>query len=307
MQVRPARLAADMHPLYAATRWAEAQGLPLTLVQHHHAHIVSGMAEHGLRGPLIGVALDGTGYGPDHGIWGCEILACDRSAWRRAGHLAPFELLGGDAASHECWRPALGLLKAARPSDWQNCLGALRRLGGAAPVQMAARRLAQGGGAVACGSAGRLFDGVSALLGLCGRNRYEAEAAQALQRAAEDAGPAEPLPFALREPEASGAAWVLDPAPMLGALLDGGNPGRLARGFHEGLAQALALACEGISRRTGLKQVVLSGGCFANALLLDALRGRLLRAGLQVFSHEAVPCGDGGLALGQAVVAAESF
>jgi hydrogenase maturation protein HypF len=306
LQARPVRLAADLHPLYAATRWAEAQGLPLTLVQHHHAHIASGMAEHGLRGPVIGVALDGTGYGPDHGIWGCEILVCDRAAWRRAGHLAPFELQGGDAASQECWRPALGLLKASLPKDWKRQMGGLRRLAGAAAVDLAARRLEQGQGAVACSSAGRLFDGVAALLGICADNRYEAEAAQALQRAAEDAGPAEPLPFGLREPAELGEAWVLDPAPMLRALLDGGAAGRLARGFHEGLAQALALACQGISRQTGVQAVVLSGGCFANALLLEGLRARLLRAGLQVFTHRQVPCGDGGLALGQAVVAAES-
>lgn len=306
MRCRPARLAADLHPLYAATRWAKAQGLPLTLVQHHHAHVVSAMAEHGLEGPVIGVALDGTGYGPDHGIWGCEILVCDRAGYTRAGHLAPFPLPGGDAASRDTWRPALGLLKAAYPGDWHRRLDGLRRLAGDAPVDLAARRLQAGQDGPACGSAGRLFDAVAALLGYCGRNRFEAEAAMVLQHEAEAAGPSEPLPLGLRGPAASGQPWVLDPAPLLEALLGGGEPGRLARGFHEGLAAALAWACRGIARERGLDQVVLSGGCFANGLLLHALRRRLQEGGLRTYTHREAPCGDGGLALGQAVVAAQA-
>jgi hydrogenase maturation protein HypF len=306
MQAQPARLAADLHPLYASTRWAKAQDLPLTLVQHHHAHIVSGMAEHGLHGPVIGVALDGTGYGTDHSIWGGEVLVCDRAAWRRAAHLAPLALLGGDAASHETWRPALGLLQAALPQSWLAHLDGLRRLAGAATVDLAVRRLQAGHGTVPCSSAGRLFDAVAALLGYCERNRYEAEAAMILQHEAEGAGPVEPLPFALREPAAPGGAWVLDPAPMLRTLLKGGDPARLARGFHEGLAEGLAQACRRVAEQQGLDQVVLSGGCFNNGLLLHSLRARLQAASLRVYTHAHVPCGDGGLALGQAVVAAQA-
>lgn len=305
-QAKPTRLAADLHPLYAATRWAQAQGLPLTLVQHHHAHVAACMAEHGLAGPVVGVACDGTGYGPDGGIWGGEILVCDLAAWRRAAHLWPFPLQGGDAAARDTWRPALGLLREACPGDWTQRLGSLERMAGAASLNLAARRLESPHGATACTSLGRVFDAAAALLGFCGRNRFEAEAAMILQHAAEGEAQGEPLPWQLIKPQAPGDAWILDQRPMLRALTQGGDPARLARGFHEGLAALLAEGAAQVASDAGLDQVVLSGGCFANALLLKRTAEGLRAKGLNVYLHHQTPCGDGGLALGQAVVAAQA-
>ncbi len=170
------------------------------------------------------------------------------------------------------------------------------------------------GHAVACSSLGRLFDAAAALLGYCDRNRYEAEAAMILQQAAEAAaaerglGPGDgagALPWAVRAPAAPGEPRVLDTAPMLQALLAGGDPGRLALGFHLAVAGLLAEGARQVAEEHGLKQVLLSGGCFANGLLAKAVALRLRGFGLQPLLHQQVPCGDGGLALGQAVVACQ--
>ena len=314
LRVKPLRLAADLHPDYVSTRWAQRQGLDLCLVQHHHAHLVSAMVEHGLQGPVVGIACDGTGYGPDGGIWGGEILVCDRAAWRRAGHLSTFPLLGGDAAAHEPWRPALGWLQAALPGSWTGHLPRLERMAGKGPVLLAVKRLQGPGPAPACSSLGRLFDAAAALLGYCERNRYEAEAAMILQQAAEaaaaqggvDLGSDDAaLPWGLQAPSAPGAPRVLDTAPLLQALLAGGDPGRLALGFHLAVAGLLAEGARQAAEEHGLTQVLLSGGCFANGLLLKAVALRLRGFGLRPLLHQHVPCGDGGLALGQAVVACQ--
>jgi hydrogenase maturation protein HypF len=263
------------------------------------------MAEHGLSGPVVGVACDGTGYGSDGGIWGGEILVSDLAGFTRAAHLTPFSLPGGDAAARDTWRPAMGLLREAWPMDWTRHLGGLARLAGSGPLDLVAGRLDKGRGSVPCTSMGRLFDAVAALLGYCGRNRFEAEAAMILQHAAESAE-APPLPYALLAPEREGDPWILDVRPLLRALGAGGNPEALARGFHEAVAALLAEGAAKVASGAGLSQVVLSGGCFANGLLLRLTARRLRDAGLQVFMHRQVPCGDGGLALGQAVVAAQA-
>ncbi|HXC65293.1 MAG TPA: hypothetical protein VNZ67_13105, partial [bacterium] len=230
LRAKPLRLAADLHPDYVSTRWAQRQGLDLCLVQHHHAHLVSAMVEHGLQGPVVGIACDGTGYGTDGGIWGGEILVCDRATWRRAAHLAAFPLLGGDAAAHEPWRPALGWLRAALPETWTSHLPRLERMAGKGPVSLAVRRMQGPSPGVACSSLGRLFDAAAALLGYCDRNRYEAEAAMILQQAAESAAAqggvglgsnAGALPWAVLPPAGPGAPRVLDTAPLLKALVAG--------------------------------------------------------------------------------------
>jgi hydrogenase maturation protein HypF len=314
LRTEPLRLAADLHPDYVSTRWAQRQGLDLTLVQHHHAHVVSAMVEHGLHGPVVGVACDGTGYGTDGGIWGGEILVCDRAAWRRAAHLAIFPLMGGDAAAHEPWRPALGWLQAALPETWTGHLPRLERMAGKGPVSLAVKRMQGPSHAVACSSLGRLFDAAAALLGFCDRNRYESEAAMILQQAAEAEAArggvglgsnACALPWAVRAPLEPGEPRVMDTAPLLKALLAGGDPGRLALGFHLSVAGMLAEGARQVAEENGLKQVLLSGGCFANGLLVKAVALRLRGFGLQPLLHRHVPCGDGGLALGQAVVACQ--
>ncbi len=306
LRARAARLAADPHPLYVSTRWARSLGLPLTLVQHHHAHAASCMAENGLRGPVAAIVCDGTGYGTDGGVWGGEILVCDLKGFRRAAHLSPFPLPGGDSAGRETWRPALGALSAAWGADWRSHLGVLERLAEGRTLALAARRLEAGVPAPASTSLGRLFDAAAALLGLRGRNRFEADAAMALQHAAESAPSAGPLPFSLLPPSRGDGPWIMDARPMVRALCRGGEAPALARAFHEGVAGLLVAGAASAASAAGVDAVVLSGGCFANSLLLGLVCAGLRGRGLRPYTHRSVPCGDGGLALGQAAVAAAS-
>jgi hydrogenase maturation protein HypF len=303
LETEPRRLAADLHPLYAATRWGRERGLPLTLVQHHHAHIAACMAENGLQGRVIGIACDGTGYGSDATIWGGEILACGYESFTRTAHLSAFPLPGGDAAARDTWRPALGLLQEAFGARAGEHYEPLARLTDRAGIALVARRLEAGQASVRCSSLGRVFDAVAALLGFCGRNRFEAEAAAALQHAAESSEGAI-LPYAILPSPIGGGPEVLDLRPAVRALCAGGDPRALARGFHETVAALLAEGAIRAARAQGLDRAVLSGGCFANGLLLRLTAERLRAKGLEVFLHREVPCGDGGLALGQAVVAA---
>ena len=305
--LRPEIVAADLHPDYAATRYARQLRLRTTFVQHHHAHIVSCMAEHQITGPAIGVACDGTGYGTDGAIWGGEVLVCDEAEFQRAGHLRTFPLPGGDAAAIETWRPAVGLLTDTFGDDWPAAAEeAVRRIEPQA-LSLIRARLASGPARIGrTSSLGRLFDGVAFLLGVCDRNRNEADAPVALQAAASACAEADALDWRLNE--GTDGTAEMDVRPMIRALLDGVRSGRsqaeLARAFHETLAVMLAACVERAAERTQLNRVMLSGGCFANRLLLDRLCDLLRGAGRDVYTHQLVSAGDGGLALGQAVAAA---
>ncbi|HOB74585.1 MAG TPA: carbamoyltransferase HypF [Phycisphaerae bacterium] len=336
LRLDPAVVAYDLHPEYAATRYARSLGLKGVGVQHHHAHIVSCMAENGIDGPVVGVACDGTGYGTDGAIWGCEILVCEEAAFTRAGHLDYFPLLGGDASARDTWRPAAGLLHATYGADWTRAADyCLRRVAPEA-VAFVAGRLARGIHRPLTSSLGRLFDAVAFLLGVCDRNRYEAEAAMSLEALARQQPPAGPLAFEIHGDISSpvgdtprGAMWSgeplrLDVRPMVRELverarsLDTGRPahgigtsservGALARAFQDTLATMLVEAVRRVARRTHLERVVLSGGCFANRLLTESVCAGLTAAGFKVFTHQRVPTGDGGIALGQAVAAAQQL
>ena len=298
----PTRLAADLHPAYLTRSWAErnAGDRPLDLVQHHHAHVVSLLAEHDLLGePVVGVAFDGTGYGLDGTIWGGEFLLLGRDSHRfaRVAHLAPVPLPGGDAAVRHARRMALAHLSAAGIA-WDEdlppvaaCAPAERRL--------LASQLATGAACVPTTSMGRLFDAVAALLGIRHESRYEAEAAMALEHAASGPCADNTVPASF-----SAHGRVLDPAPVLRALVDGLRagvaPGTLALAFHDAVADAVA---EVVTRVAGpVRLVGLTGGVFQNVLLLTLARERLARAGFTVLTHRTVPPNDGGLALGQAAV-----
>jgi hydrogenase maturation protein HypF len=276
--VEPRVVACDLHPDYASTRAAEALGDPVH-VQHHHAHVASVMAEHGLAGPVCGVALDGVGLGPDGTAWGGEVLVCDHRRFTRAAHLAPVPLPGGDRCAREGWRmaAAYGL---EEPAD------------GVDPARYAAvLRLARSGRVPATTSAGRLFDAVASALGVCHVSTYEGEAAARLEAIAEP-GPAAPIEVELEDCRRLFAE--------LAARRRAGEPAaRLAAVFHASLAAAVVRAC----RRTGLRQVALSGGCFQNRLLLELCFDGLRAAGLEPYANERVPANDGGLSLGQALVA----
>lgn len=297
--IRPVVAVRDLHPDYAASRAAQASGLPVIAVQHHVAHIAAGLAEHGRRPPALGVAWDGSGQGPDGTVWGGEFLHLTAAGWRRVAHLRGFPLPGGSAAVREPRRAALGLLYAAfgpAALRWSELppVAAFRP----AEREILAAAMARGLNAPLTTSAGRLFDACAALCGLVQRASYEGQAAMLLEQAADGGAPG--LPFALRE-GAAGGPWVLDWRPALEALLAGLRagtaPGQLAAALHLGLATAMVAVAE----RVGEPQVVLSGGCFQNVRLSELAIAALRDAGFEPLWHCRIPPNDGGIALGQAV------
>ncbi|TGB18655.1 carbamoyltransferase HypF [Streptomyces palmae] len=314
--VAPTLLAADRHPGYHTTRWAREHtaGRPLRLVQHHHAHIASAMAEHGLTGtaPVIGVAFDGTGYGDDTAIWGGEVLLADYAGYRRLAHLAYAPLPGGDAGVANPCRVALARLHAAGlPWDADlPCVAACQDT----ERQVLGRQLERGLGCVPTSSMGRLFDAISSLAGVCHRADYEAQAAVELEAAARTAWSERTgaYRFTLRTAGRPGAAraTVLETAPVLRAViadLRGAVPTAvIAARFHRAVAAAVTEVCVRVHRETGVRAVALTGGVFANALLDQECADLLAAAGLEVLRHREVPPGDGGLALGQLMVAARA-
>jgi hydrogenase maturation protein HypF len=303
MRGAPARLAADLHPGYHTRSWAERHvaDRPLDLVQHHHGHVVSLLAEHGRIGePIVGVSFDGTGYGCDQTIWGGEIftLGTDSHRFIRAGHLLPVPLPGGDAAVRNPWRMALSALWAA-DIDWTPDLAPVTA---ATPdeLRLVRSQLESGVGCVPCSSMGRLFDAVASLLGVRHRIDYEGQAAIELEALAESAGdgPGPSLPLTVR------ADGVIDPATMVqtmvSALYAGTQPALLAAEFHRAVATAVAKVVGQVAGAVRL--VGLTGGVFQNVLLLRACRTQLQLAGFEVLTHHIVPPNDGGLALGQAAI-----
>jgi hydrogenase maturation protein HypF len=304
--VVPARLAADLHPGYLTTDWAQrrADTRPVHLVQHHHAHVASLLAEHGRLGePIVGIAFDGTGYGTDGTVWGGEVLLLGEDSHRftRLGHLRAVPLPGGDAGVRNPCRMALSHLRAAGIA-WDPDLPAVAACT-PAELRAVASQLDSGIGCVDTSSMGRLFDAVASLLGVRHRIGYEGQAAielEALAAAAEDAPP--PLWLEV------GPDNRFDPMPLMHGLVAGLRNGvpvpALAAAFHRAVAVAVAELAARIGRERGVWLAGLTGGVFQNVLLLRMCRKRLRTAGFEVLTHRVVPPNDGGLALGQAVVAA---
>ncbi|WP_246100191.1 carbamoyltransferase HypF [Cereibacter sediminicola] len=287
---RAESVAVDLHPGYRATQAGHAMGLPVDEVQHHHAHLASCLADALWPlggGPVAGIVLDGTGLGTDGTIWGGELLLGDYRGFERVAHLAPAPLAGGEAAAREPWRNALVRLDAAGLADLAD------RLFPDPPREALRRAVAAGVNAPLSSSAGRLFDAVAACLGLAAaRQGYEGEAAMRLEALT---GHGAPYPFE-----------SLNPAPMFRALARdleaGAAPGSIAQSFHLGLARAFCAPARQLVETGRAQAVALTGGCFQNARLLEACLAELV--GLPVLTHRAVPANDGGLALGQALVAA---
>lgn len=321
--VTPRLLVADRHPGYRATLWARrtaaARGLTLRQVQHHHAHVASAMAEHGLDGsePVIGVAFDGTGYGDDGAVWGGEVLLADYDGYRRFAHLGYVPLPGGDAAVRNPYRMALSHLRAAG-LPWRDELPCAAA---ATPEErrLLERQLERGFNCVPTSSMGRLFDAVSSLAGVCHRVEYEAQAAMELENAAlaDLAGPLaddernDAYRFMLRAVRQDpGAPLIADPAPVLAAAVAdigaGVTAGPVARRFHRAVTGLVLEVCTVARERTGIGTVALSGGVFCNALLTEGCGAVLERDGFTVLRHHRVPPNDGGLALGQLIVAARA-
>nr|WP_220791396.1 carbamoyltransferase HypF [Gluconacetobacter tumulicola] len=312
----PAVVAVDAHPDYRShalgRRLAAEAGLRVETVWHHHAHVAACMAEHGLPADgraVVGLALDGAGLGQDGTVWGGEVLVCDYRAARRVGRLAPVAMPGGDVAAREPWRMLLAHLDATLEPDGTDAAvarGLAPALAGR-PLPVLRAMIRAGVNAPACSSAGRLFDAMAALLDVApARMSYEGEAAmrlEALARGADQA--ADSAPFGLRTRD--GLAEI-DPAAMWRAALrdrgDGVAPARISASFHAGLAGAFAELARRTAQVEGLDTVALSGGAMHNAVLAETLAVRLRAAGLRVLLPVRAPAGDGGLALGQAAVAA---
>jgi len=308
-EVEPQVVAHDLHPGYLSTRWArewaEARGLALEAVQHHHAHVVSCMAEHGLGGAAIGLSLDGTGYGTDGRIWGGEVLLARFEGFERFAHLEYMPMPGGEAAIRQPWRMALGAMHAAgvdvERSDAAEQLGA-----SAQETRLLLRMMERGLNTPMTSSCGRLFDAVAALVLRRRAVDYEAQAAIELEGAAVDEPDAEPYSTELMANE--GEPAVIRVAQMWAELLEdlrgGVAAARIAARFHAGVARAFLQAAVQARAKTGIAQVAMSGGCLHNRRLARLLREGLEAEGFAVFAHREVSPGDGGLSYGQAVVAA---
>ena len=305
--VQPERVACDFHPDYHSTHCADATGAPpASKAPHHLAHVLAAMVDNGLDGPVLGVAWDGSGYGADGTIWGGEFLYVAGNRYRRAAHFAPFPLPGGEAAAREPRRAAIGALYAVmgeRVWDADN----LPPLADFAEQerQLLGSALTRGLNSPMTSSAGRLFDAVAAILGLCQRMTFEGEAAMAVEFAARRARRATRFPAP--EFAAGKDAMVLDWKPMLnmlaGKFRSGASREDLAAGFISWLADAIVE----IAQLTQIEQVVLTGGCFQNALMTEWAAQRLTAAGFTPLRHRRVPPGDGGLAVGQAAFAARDM
>jgi hydrogenase maturation protein HypF len=296
----------DLHPDYHSTRAAARFGAPAIAVQHHVAHIAACMAEHRLSAPLLGVAWDGTGYGPDGTIWGGEFIRITDSGWQRVAHLKPFCLPGGEFAVREPRRSALGLLVAAFGRD-ALAMTDLAPVASFTPAERATLgvMLERGVNTPVTTSAGRLFDAVAALLDLRQCTSYEGQAAAELESITDEATN-RVYDFPVR-PGAEGGPMIVDWQPALAALLAdlrSGTPSTtISAAFHAGLADAIA----DVARRIGEAGIVLAGGCFQNARLTEATVAALTAAGTKPFWSERVPPNDGGLALGQAWWAAHTL
>lgn len=306
--VSPEVIAHDLHPGYLSTQWARRQtAIPLIGVQHHYAHIASCMAEHQLAGPVIGVALDGTGYGTDGQAWGGEVLIADLDGFERAAHLAYVPLPGGAQAIQEPWRMAVSYLLQAFGADWQQhlptpwlaCLPSQKL----EPLQ----RLLQHSSLASTSSCGRLFDAVAALALQRTHVSYEAQSAIALEACCDTRADLGAYAFDIQQSSVETCLHI-GTAPLFVAIAEdlrrGTNPGIISRRFHNGLVDAFADAVLRVAQRTELQTVCLSGGSFQNAQLSQGLLQRLTTVGLTVYTHKQVPPGDGGLSLGQLVIAA---
>jgi hydrogenase maturation protein HypF len=299
--IDPQVVAYDLHPEYLSTKYALDLGLDSCGVQHHHAHIASCLADNGREGPVIGVAFDGTGYGTDGTLWGGEFLVADLAGFERVGHLAPVPMPGGAAAIRQPWRMAAAYLRAAFPGGRvPPGLGVVKRneRNWTAILSLAER----GVNAPVSSSAGRLFDAVAALLSVRDAINYEGQAAVELEQLAD---PGETGAYGCEITgqgpfRVEGAGLV---RAVTGELTEGVPAPVIAARFHNGIAALIEDGCVLARERHGLDTVALSGGVFQNLLVTERAAARLAARGFRVLLHSRVPCNDGGISLGQAVVA----
>ena len=302
LEIAPQLMVHDLHPDYLSSRLArEQEELPTLAVQHHHAHIVGCLAEHGAFGPAIGVAMDGTGLGLDNTIWGGEILTCDAVSFSRKAHLKPVPLPGGDAAARSPWRMALVYLYEAFGEGLFNLPIPFIEQLNLDQAHLVLQMAKKGIHSPLTSSCGRLFDAVSALLGIRQKIAYEGQAAILLEMAQNrDEGGRYPFEIVRK-----GQTWIMETAPIMRAIVDdlkrGQGVGAISRRFHLTMIHMLCGMCIRVRQESGLSKVALSGGTFQNRTLLGGLSQALASKGFEVLTHAKVPSNDGGLSLGQAV------
>lgn len=306
LEIRPEAIVHDLHPDYLSTQWAlRREGLPRIAVQHHHAHIAAVAAERRLDGPVIGLALDGTGYGTDGTIWGGEVLLVDDTGFERLGHFRQVLLPGGARAIKEPWRMALSYLWSMDPENAERNFSDLFEKWPALErkivLQMLSRRL----NSPVTSSCGRLFDAVAALCGIRSSVTYEGQAAIELEQAVE---PDDGMYEGGIEGK-SGGEFIIDPFPMISAVVRDVRrklpAGKISARFHGGMVRLLADAVALAARGTGLRRIALSGGVFQNAFLSERLEKELAGRGFEVYGHIEVPANDACIALGQAYIGAK--
>ncbi len=305
VEVEPEVVAYDLHPDYLSTRYALELPLKTRIgVQHHHAHIASCLGEAGIDGPVLGMALDGTGYGPDGTIWGCELLLSTRGAYERVGHLNQVMMPGGDKAVKQPWRMALSHLHGAYDGrlDELDLEGLLRP--DKEDIAIVRDMLAKGVNCPVTSSCGRLFDAVSCLCGIRNEVTYEGQAAIELEMAA-DRGVVESYPVDVRQEDGN---LIIGTGRLIRGLVEdlraGERPGAASARFHNWVKASLVKAAETLRQTHRISIVALSGGCFQNEILLGDLRAQLRERDFDVIINEKVPANDGGISFGQVVVAA---
>jgi hydrogenase maturation protein HypF len=308
LEIEPEIIAHDLHPDFFSTKWARTQNrVRLVGVQHHHAHIAACMAENGIDGPVIGLALDGTGYGTDGQIWGGEALLARYASFERAGHFAYVPLPGGTAAIREPWRMAVSCLAQTFGEDFLNLdipfVQGLER----GKAELVLRMITRQVNSPLTSSCGRLFDAVAALIGIRQIVSYEAQAAMELEMSARSSSEADGYPYAIRRQD---GRWQIDVSPLFGAIVEDLRrkvcTETISRRFHNGFVETLVRLARLLRDESSIHRVCLSGGTFNNVLVLDPLIRKLELDGFDVFTHSTIPAGDGGLCLGQALVAAHA-
>ncbi len=307
-RIEPRIVAYDLHPEYLSTKWALQLDLPKVGVQHHHAHIVSVTAEHGIDTPVIGIAFDGTGYGTDGHIWGGEVLVGDWAGFERFAHLAEVPLVGGAAAIRRPARMAVATLDAFGLLDHPGAEPLRDRLADGEEALLL-RMIERGVNSPPTSSMGRLFDAIAAITGVADDARYEGEAAILLEASA-DLTAEGAYEFGIHgggSDARGGGALVLDPAPVLSAVLDdlaaGVSAGVVAMRFHRAVARSIVSVASKASAATGIRHVALAGGVFMNRIVLGQAMRDLAAAGLQPLTHVKLPMNDGAVSFGQAVSA----
>jgi hydrogenase maturation protein HypF len=303
-QSDPQIIAFDQHPAYYSSQVAQelnaAKSIP---VQHHHAHIVSCMAENQLDGDVIGLAMDGTGFGPDGNAWGGEFLIANPVNFQRFGHLQYVVLPGGEKAIREPWRIAVSLLKQSYGSAWPDIASRLNFLPDQIDFSLLDKIIETRLNSPLSSGLGRLFDGIAAMIGLCRTVSFEGQAAMQMEAKAKPAGIV--LPFEILRNQSE--SYILDILPSIRAIVEnkfcGKSMEEISSAFHATLNAAFASMSLEMKKATGINRVVLSGGCFQNRILLEGTVAELRKNNFEVYTHSQIPANDGGISLGQAVIA----